>query len=222
MIQQKSRALKQARLFLFLALAGFFFQGCAAVSEGLGFKHLDVPPEFNQKVILNVESEYVMHQAPRSGYDVGDLQSFHTQQTLPEVVEDAFREMFGKVELVQTEAQVEMQAPDVPAVFEVKIIDLANDVSDGGPTYRGQVTLAVAMKSPDGHIFWQQAFRGDGYVNVDDQFSTGLGPQDAVIDAMRDALDQMQKAIVAAPEVRNQMKYYRASDQARKQTEVQI
>lgn len=222
MIHKKSRAFKRARLFLFLALAFPLIQGCAAVGEGLGFKNLEVPPEFNQKVLLDVKSEYQMHQAPRSGYDVGDLQSFHTQQTLPETIEDSFKEMFGKVEFVNPEAQIEMEAPDVPAIFEVKILDLANDTYDGGPDYRAQITLAVAMKAPDGQIFWQQAFRGEGYTQADQQFSSGLGPQDAVIDAMRDALDQMQKAIVAAPEVRNQMKFYKPADEARKQTEVPL
>ncbi len=208
---------------MFIAAAAALLPGCASVSEGLGFKKLEVPPEFNQKVLLEVKGDYQMHQAPRSSYDVGDLQSFHSQHTLPEVVEDAFREMFGKVEMVNnSEPQVEMDAPDVPAIFEVKIVDMANDVYDGGPDYRGQVTLAAAMKSPDGEIFWQKAFRGDGYVQVDQQFSNGVGPQDALIDAMRDALDQMQKAIIAAPEVRNQMKFYKPLEEARKQKEVQL
>lgn len=220
-ISKKSQALQKAWLFFFVA-APFFLAGCASVGETLGFKKLDVPPEFNQKVQLVVSDEYRMHQAPRSGYDVGDLQSFHTQQTLPEVIEDAFKEMFGKVEMVQPGAQVEMEAPDVPAIFEVKIIDLANDIYDGGEDYRSQVTLAVAMKSPRGQIFWQKAFRGQGYVKADNQFSTGLGPQDAVLDAMRDAIDQMQKAIVSSPEVLNQMKYYKGAEEARKQAEVKV
>ncbi len=222
MFQEKRRTFKQVRRFFFLGFLVLAFNGCSTVSEGLGFKKLEVPPEFNQKVLLEVSDEYKQHQATRSGYDVGDLQSFHTQQVLPETVKDAFKEMFGDVELATPGPQVEMDTPDVPAIFEVKIIDLANDVYDEGENYRGQVTLAVAMKSPSGEIFWQKAFRGDGYVAVDPQFSNGLGPQDAVIDAMRDALDQMQTAIVASPEVRNQMKYYKGSDEARKQKEVQI
>ena len=218
---KKSQTRQTVWLFSFLT-AVLVFNGCATVSESLGFKKLEVPPEFNQKVQLEVEDEYAMHQAPRSGYDVGDLQAFHTQQTLPTVVEDAFKEMFGKVEMTKSSAGIETSTPDVPAIFEVKIVDLANDVYDQGEDYRSQVTLAVAMKSPRGEIFWQQAFRGDGYVKVDPQFSNGLGPQDAVLDAMRDALDQMQKAIVAAPAVLNQMKYYKTIDEARKQKEVQV
>ena len=218
---KKSQTRQTVWLFSFLA-STLLLGGCATVSESLGFKKLEVPPEFNQKIQLEVADEYNMHQAPRSGYDVGDLQAFHTQQTLPVVVEDAFKEMFGEVEMTQSNAGIEAGEPDVPAIFEVKIVDIANDVYDEGEDYRGQVTLAVAMKSPRGEIFWQQAFRGDGYVKVDTQFSNGLGPQDAVIDAMRDALDQMQKAIVASPEVLNQMKYYKTIDEARKQKEVQV
>lgn len=222
MFTKKHQALNRAWCFLFLIAVPFGFSGCASISEGLGFEKLEVPPEFNQKVILEVSDEYKQHQATRSGYDVGDLQSFHTQQVLPEVVEDSFKEMFGKVEMAQPGPQIEMDVPDAPAIFEVKILDLANDIYDEGENYRGQVTLGVAMKSPTGEIFWQQAFRGEGYVRVDPQFSNGLGPQDAVLDAMSDALNQMQSAIVAAPEVRNQMKYYQGSAEARKQKEVQI
>ena len=222
MFKEKRQASNRAWRFFFLGLLILGSSGCATVSEGLGFKHLEVPPEFNQKVLLEVSDEYKQHQATRSGYDVGDLQAFHTQQVLPETIQDSFKEMFGKVELAQPGAKVEMDVPDVPAIFEVKIVDLANDIYDQGENYRGQVTLAVAMKSPSGEIFWQKAFRGDGYVRVDPQFSNGLGPQDAVIDAMRDALDQMQKAIVKSPEVLNQMKYYKGSAEARKQKEVQL
>ena len=110
----------------------------------------------------------------------------------------------------------------MPAVFEVRIVDLANDIYNEADSYRGEVTLAVAMKSPRGEIFWQKAFRGEGYVDVDPQFSTGLGPQDAVLDAMRDALDQMKKAILASPEVRNQLKYYRQIELARREKEVKV
>ena len=220
--QEKRRTFKQVRRFSFLGILVLGLNGCATVGEGLGFKKLEVPPEFNQKVILEVSDEYKQHQATRSGYDVGDLQSFHTQQVLPETIQDSFKEMFGKVEMAEPGPKVEMDTPDAPAIFEVKIVDLANDIYDGGENYRGQVTLAVAMKSPSGEIFWQKVFRGDGYVRVDPQFSNGLGPQDAVVDAMRDALDQMQTAIVKSPEVLNQMKYYRGSAEARKQKEVQI
>lgn len=222
MFDKKPQTRQKVWGFFFLSVLVLGFNGCASIGEGLGFRKLEVPPEFNQKVILEVSDEYKQHQATRSGYDVGDLQSFHTQQVLPEVVEDSFKEMFGQVEMAQPGPQVEMDAPDVPAVFEVKILDLANDIYDQGENYRGQVTLGVAMKSPTGEIFWQQAFRGEGYVRVDPQFSNGLGPQDAVLDAMSDALNQMQDAIVASPEVLNQMRYYKGSAEARKQKEVQI
>lgn len=196
------------------------FAGCAATGDFLGTKKLETPPEFNQKIMLAVSDEYQMHQAPQSDYDVGDLQSFHSQHTLPIVVEDAFKEMFGEVELLESEPQIEMDRPEVPAIFEVRIVDLAHDMYNEATSYRSQVTLAVAMKSPRDHIFWQQMFRGNGYVKVDPQFSTGLGPQDAVVDAMRDALDQMQKSIIASPEVRLQMKHYQDIDRARREKEV--
>lgn len=198
-----------------LILVLLVFSGCATASEALGFKKLEVPPEFNQKVILEVSDEYQQHQATRSGYDAGDLQAFHTQHSLPIVIEDAFKEMFSEVELLQSVQGIEMDAPDVPAVFEVRMIDIANDIYNESDSYRGEVTLAVAMKSPEGDIFWQQAFRGQGYVQVDPQFSTGLGPQDAVVDAMRHAIAQMQDAIVASPQVRLQMRHYQSIDQAR-------
>lgn len=219
---QEHQALYRAWCFFFLGALVVAFSGCATIGEGLGFRKLEVPPEFNQKVILEVESEYKRHQATRSGYDVGDLQSFHTQSVLPETIQDAFKEMFSSVEMAQGGPQVEMDEPDVPAIFEVKIIDLANDIYDEGENYRGQVTLGVAMKSPGGEVFWQKAFRGEGYVRVDPQFSNGLGPQDAVLDAMSDAIEQMQDAIIASPEVRTQLKFYQGSQEAREQKEVQI
>ena len=192
--------------------------GCAAV----GFQKLPAPPEFNQKIILEVSDEYQMYQAPRSTYDVGDLQSFHTQHTLPVVIEDAFKEMFGEVALAEKGAKIETSAPDVPAVFEVRIIDLAHDNYNEADTYRSELTLAVAMKSPRGDVFWQQAFRGQGFVRVDPQFSTGLGPQDAVVDAMRDAINQMQKAIISSGEIRAQMKYYQSIEQAKREKETKV
>ncbi len=222
---EKCQALKGVWHFFFLTalvLQAASFSGCTTVKEGLGFKKLDVPPEFNQTVLLEVQGDYEKFQATRSGYDVGDLQNFHTQHTFPIVIEDAFKEMFSKVEIIPQEAKIDTSAPDVPAIFEVKILDLANDVYDGGEDYRSQAVLAVAMKTPEGEIMWQKAFRGEGYVHVDPQFGTGLGPEQAVLDAMRDALDQMQKAIVAAPEVRTHMKYYQSIDAARKEKEVQL
>lgn len=213
---------KKIQRFLLLilnsSLLTFFLAGCAA----LGFKKLEVPPDFNQKVILEVSDNPQMFQAPRSQYDAGDLQAFHTQQTLPTVIEDAFREMFGEVEVREEGAQIETSVPDVPAIFEVRILDLANDIYNEATSYRAEVTLAVAMKSPRGKVFWQQAFRGQGYAISDPQFSMKLGPQDAVLDAMRDAIDQMQRAIVASPQVRAQMKYYKDIDAARQKQEVKV
>lgn len=196
--------------------------GCAATEKILGTEKLNTPPEFNQKILLHVSDDFNMYQAPRSGYDVGDLQNFHSQHTLPIVVEETFKEMFGEVIMIKSEAGIETESPDVPAVFEVRVVDLANDIYNEADSYRGQVTLAVAMKSPRDNIFWQKMFRGEGYVKVDPQFSTGLGPQDAVVDAMRDGLDQMQKAIIASPEVRAQMKYYQSIEQARREKEVRV
>lgn len=199
----------------------FLLSGCAGASQFLG-SGITPPPEFNQKVILEVSDSFQMYQAPRSRYDVGDLQNFHTQHTLPVVVEGAFKELFGEVEVSQGEAKIETEAPEVPAIFEVRLADVANDIYNEASTYRGELTLAVAMKSPRGHIFWQKAFRGEGVTQVDPQYGTQLGPQDALVDAMRDALDQMQRAIVSSPEVRNQMKYYLAIEKARKEKEVQV
>ena len=78
------------------------------------------------------------------------------------------------------------------------------------------------MKSPRGQIFWQKAFRGEGYVKPDNQFGTNLGPNEAVTDAVHDAIDQMQKAILQSPEVLNQMRYYRKIEKARQEKEVKI
>ena len=203
------------RISIFFLL---IFCGCAA----LGFEKLQTPPEYNQKVLLEISDQYKQTQAPRSGYDVGDLQNFHTQHTLPAVVEDSFKEVFPQVKVIESKEGIETDAPDVPAVFEVRMLDVANDISNGADNYRAEVTLAVAMKSPRGHIFWQKAFRGEGYTETDPQFSTGLGPQDAVVDAVRDALAQMQDALIKSPEVRLQMKHYQEIDKARKQKEVSV
>lgn len=201
--------------YLILALALLPFAGCATFGQPL-----NVPPEFNQKVLLQVSENYAQHQAPRSSYDAGDLQSFHTQHTLPVVIEDAFKEMFANVEMMESEPGIETAAPDVPAIFEVRILDLANDIYNESQDYRAEVTLAVAMKSPNSEqIFWQKAFRGAGYVRVDPQFQTGLGPQDAVLDAMRDAIDQMQQAMIKEPQIRLQLQHYQASHEAAKQTD---
>ena len=206
--------------WLWLAVLCWILPASPAFARGKN----DVPPEYKQKVILEVPSDFEMFQAPRSKYDIGDLQNFHTQHTLPILVEDVFKEIFGQVDVREPGApKIESGEPEVPAIFEARLIDVANDISAEGVTnYRGSVTLAVAMKSPRGKIFWQKAFRGDGYADVDPQFSNGLGPQDALVDAMRDALDQMKKAILESPEVRNQMKYYLSIQAARREKEVRV
>lgn len=194
------------------------FSGCASLQDA----PLTTDPAFQQPVRLRIYDDYQMYQAPRTGHDIGDLQSFHSQHTLPILIEDAFREIFPRTEVFDGEPDIESGAPDVPAVFEVRLADLAHDIYNEADSYRSQVVLAVAMKSPRGTIFWQKAFRGEGYVQVDPQFSTGLGPQDAVIDAMDDAIQQMQQALVHAPEVRQQLKYYKQIDEARKGREVSV
>ena len=89
---------------------------------------------------------------------------------------------------------------------------------------RSQASTNDTLKSlsPSGHIFWQQGFRAYGQASVDPQFSTGMGPEQAVKDAMDQVMDQMQEALLASPEVRNQMLYYQQIDEARKGTEVQV
>lgn len=205
-------------------LSPFFLLLLAGCAAGSAFsdRPSNIPPEFNQKIELEVSDEYKMYQAPRSGYDVGDLQAFHTQHTLPILMEDAFREMFSEVKLREKGAAIESGTPEVPAVFEARIIDLAHDIETGADNYRAEVTLAVAMKSPRGNIFWQQAFRGDGYAETDPQFSTKLGPQDAVVDAVRDALEQMQDAILKSPQVRTQLRHYLSIEAARREKEVTV
>jgi len=202
--------------FLFLCtMAGLLF-GCAAL-EG---RKLVAPPEFDQKIILAVKGDFTMFQAPRSVYDIGDLQNFHSQHTFPVVMEGAFKQLFGEVEILEEGAKVEFEPPAVPAIFEVKLLDVANDIYiDGAENYRGEITLAVAMKSPRGHIFWQKAIRGDGFAQVDPQFSLQLGPQDALADAMHKAVEDMQDAIIASPQVRAQMRYYLEASKAFERTD---
>lgn len=205
---------------LFPSLLVLGLSGCAALL-GSGGGGVVSPPEFNQKVLLQVDDSYQMYQAPRSTYDIGDLQAFHSQHTFPLLVEEVFKELFGEVQLVEKEPQIKAGTPALPAVFEVRMLDLAHDIYTEANTYRAQVLIAVAMKSPDDeHIFWQNSFRGEGYVHVDPQFSTQLGPQDAVVDAVGNALEQMKEALVNSPEVRLQMKYYLGIEQARKEREV--
>jgi hypothetical protein len=200
----------------------FILSGCAGTDKLLGTEKRTVPPEFNQKVFLEVSDEYEMYQAPRSRYDIGDLQAFHSQHTLPSVIEGAFKEIFSQAQLVDSKAKIEMEQPNVPAIFEVRILDLAYDIYNEATTYRSQVVLGVAMKSPRGNIFWQQSFRGEGYTKVDPQFSTGLGPEQAILDGMRDAIAQMQNAILSSPQVRNQLKYYLDIERARREKEVTV
>jgi len=196
--------------------------GCATPGGFLSSK-LNTPPEFNQKILLQVPDDYSMFQAPRSVYDPGDLQSFHTQHTLPIVIEGAFKDLFGEVEMVKTGPQIEIGEPDVPAIFEVQILDLSHDIYNEATSYRAKVKLAVAMKSPGGNIFWQDVFGGNGYVMVNPQFDIGhTGPGNAILSAMQDAINQMQRAIIASPEVRLQMQHYKAITDARKEKEKQV
>ena len=195
--------------------------GCASSDKILGTGKENLPAEFNQRIRLEVSENYEMHQAPRSRYDIGDLQSFHTQHTLPTVVEDTFKRIFREVEVIKSETKVESAAPDIPALFEVRIVDLANDIYNEADSYRAEVTLAVAMKDPDRDtILWQKAFRGEGYVGVDPQFTTGLGPQDAVLDAMQDALMQMKEAMISSTAIRNQLRGYLDKKRPRPESEV--
>lgn len=216
----RSKGFRYLNLWLLFFIAG---QGCADLEKAVGVNALNVPPELRQSsVILQVADDPQMTQAPRSSYDIGDLQNFQSQHTLPVLVEGAFQEIFGKVDLKETlpEAGIETGSPNVPAIFEVRLLDLSSDIyMEGADSYRSQCMLAIAMKSPKGNIFWQKAFRGEGYVKVDPQWSTGLGPQDAVIDAVRDAITQMQQSIVSSPEVLNQIRYYQASTAAAQKTD---
>ena len=196
----------------FVFVSFLLWTGCAAV----GFEPLQTPPEFKQKVQLSVSDKYEMYQAPRSNYDLGDLQSFHTQHTFPIKVEAAFQEMFGQVEMLEAGPKIETGRPDVPAIFEVHIMDLSHDFFDENvDSFRAEITIGAAMKSPRGEIMWQQAFRGQGYVQVDQQFGHQIGPEQAVLDAVEDALGQMQDAIIKSPQVRLQMRHYQEIDAAR-------
>jgi len=211
-----------SKLHTYIMIIGLMgFAGCST-AEGLFSSKVQAPPEYNQKIALRVDDDYVMHQAPRSGYDIGDLQAFHTQHTLPITIEGAFRDVFGQVEVLPEGAGIETAPPDVPAIFEVKIIDLAHDIDNGATNYRSQITLAVAMRSPRDTIFWQQAFRGEGQSFSDPQFGNTTGPADAILDALQDAINQMQKAIVNSPQIRAQMKYYMDIENARKEKEVKV
>ncbi|MDD5217387.1 MAG: hypothetical protein PHN49_06395 [Candidatus Omnitrophica bacterium] len=200
----------------------FFITGCVT-SDFLGtLDRSTLPPEFHQKVRLEVSDKYELYQATRSGYDVGDLQAFHSQHTFPITVEGLFKEIFDQVEMVNKEGGITTAGQDELPVFEVNIIDMANDIYNEAPDYRGEITIAAALKSPRGQVFWQKALRGEGYARVDPQFSTGLGPQEAMLDAVRDAMDQLAKTIINSPEVRLHLKHYQEIEQARREKEFNV
>ena len=208
------------RLFKLL-LIFLFLSGCSSASALLGTEKLNPPPEYHQKVLLQVSDEAKMHQAPLSSYDVGDLSAFHIQHTLPILIEDAFKEIFGQVEMVKNGPSIDIGKPDVPAVFEVRLLDVANDNSfEQADHYQGEVTLGVAMKGASDQIFWQKTFRGEGYVQTDPEHPLASGPNDALESALHDAVDQMQKEIVNSQQVRIQMKYYKQIEDQRKKEQL--
>ena len=193
---------KPFRALPLIVLTVFF-----ALNAGFSFgKKKEVPREYQQKVLLFVSDEYHMHQAPLSKYDIGDLQSFHTQHTLPITVEGAFKEIFPQAEMFESKQGIDVAAPDVPAIFEVRLVDLANDVYNEATDYRSELTIAIAMKTPDDEILWEGVFEGSGYAKADPQFGTQTGPDEAVVDALRDALDQMQQALLNEPEIREHLR----------------
>ncbi len=209
------------QILLLISLSALVF-GCAGTGSFINPKKV-YPPEFDQKIMLVAYDDYEQFQAGRSGYDIGDLQSFHSQHTFSLTAEGFFRDIFGQVQVVEpNEPVISLDVPDVAAVFEIKILDLAHDIYNESTSYRSHVTIATAMKSPRGEIFWQKAVRGEGSVNVDPQYSTGLGPEQAVLDAIRDALDQLEREITSSSQVRLQLKHYKEIDQARKATEIKI
>lgn len=193
---------------LLSVLSILFLVGCATSSLNRG-------PEYNQTVRLMVDDTYRQFQPTRSGYDSGDIQNFHSQHTFAYNIEAAFKEIFPDVKVIKPGTNLEMGQTDIPATFEVRLLDLANDIYTESTTYRSIATIGVAMKSPTGRIFWQEAFRGNGHVYVDPQFSTGLGPNDAVVAAVDDAIIQMQEAIVRSPDVQDHLRHYRDVKAAR-------
>ena len=207
-------------LLLMILLTSMTLTGCAGAQSMLGIKKLEVPAVYKQKILLRVNDKYKLHQATRSVYDPGDLQSFHSQHTFPIVATDAFKEIFGEVEVLGDGPRIDMGAPDVPAIFEVQIKDLAHDIYNEADSYRSVVLLEVVMKSPREEVFWRKVVRGEGYVLVDTQFDIGTsGPQNAVLDGMSDAIYKMQDAIVESPQVRLQMEYYAKINAAREQSD---
>lgn len=200
-------------------VALIFLAGCAST----GVTRSDIPPEFNQQIQLIVDDDYEMYQAVRSHYDLGDLQSFHSQHVFPMKVEDSFKQVFGSVVMVSKDAQITTQAEDTAPVFEVHIVDMAQDQFNENVDYaRAHVTIAAAMVSPRGEMVWKQAFRGDGFVNVDPQFNFRMGPEQAVQEAVEDALNQLQEAIIKSPQVRLQLKHYRSIEEARTRAETTV
>jgi len=188
----------------------------------LGMEKIQTPPEFDQEIVLIVPDDYQMFQAPMSTYDIGDLQAFHSQHTLPIVMEDAFRELFGKVKVVSPN-EPRLDTDKQNAIFEVRMIDLGHDLyMQPAETYRAKVTFVAAMKSPRDEIFWQQAFHGDGYVVANPEVPDGFGPADAVVDAIHKAVWDMQRAIASSPQVRLQMKHYQKIQEAREQYEIKV
>ena len=126
--------------------------------------------------------------------------------------------------MVEGGPDIEMASDnDMTPTFEIKIVDLAHDLYEESlEYYRGYVTVAAAMKSPRGETVWQQAFRGEGFVNVKPEFGFALGPEEAVVAAVDDAITQMQDAIVKSSQIRLYFKSYAAIEEARRKKEVTI
>ena len=191
--------------------------GCSTLGSGLP----PIPPEYNQPVQLIVDGDYDMFQAPRSRYDLGDLASFHSQHTLPIKVEGAFKDIFGKVDILEKgEPALSIQGEDTTPVFEVRVMDLTHDLfQEELQYYRGSITFAAVMKSPSGVTVWQQAFRGDGFINVNTEQGISLGPEEAVAAAVDDAIYKMQDAIVQSPQIRLYFRHYAEIQEERKRQE---
>ncbi|MFZ5802003.1 MAG: hypothetical protein ACOY3K_02675 [Candidatus Omnitrophota bacterium] len=206
---------KSFRAFLILS---FIFLG--GLCSGFG-KKPKIPPEFQQKVQMLVSEEPQTFQATRSGYDVGDLQAFHSQHTFAARAQDILRGIFSDVEVLTSAPDIQAEDPSMPPYFDIRLIDIAHDQYDANMNFfRSETVLAAAMKSPKGTTIWQQVFRGNGYVRVDPQFQTGLGPEQAVTDAIDDALYQMQEAILKNKQVKLYMRHYQSLAQGKSENEV--
>ena len=113
--------MKKTAVFIVL----FVLAGSSPCPAFLGFEGKPkAPPEYSQKILLEVNDEPKVHQAQRSGYDIGDLQAFHDQVALPMLVEDSFKEIFGQVEMVPKGADIETTPPHVPPIFQLHISSL--------------------------------------------------------------------------------------------------